>query len=79
MNGQDGEGEFLYELHAEVDLELIEVAASHPEQEERLPIEEWLFDPADAERAAVGLRGVRDAVEALEDLLLQDESPDDAA
>ncbi|MEU6998718.1 hypothetical protein [Nonomuraea sp. NPDC046570] len=67
MSTPNGENEFLYELHVEVEAELIAVRASHPEEEMRLSVTEWLFDPTDAEREEIGLRGLRDAVEALED------------
>lgn len=67
MSTPSGENEFLYELHVEVEAELTITEASHPEEEMRLPVTEWLFDPTDAERETIGLRGLRDAVEVLED------------
>ncbi|NRQ32373.1 hypothetical protein HII36_11055 [Nonomuraea sp. NN258] len=67
MSTPSGENEFLYELHVEVEAELTAVAASHPEEELSLPVTEWLYDPADAERDEIGLRGILDAIEVLED------------
>ncbi|MFI7454735.1 hypothetical protein ACIBQX_45190 [Nonomuraea sp. NPDC049714] len=67
MTAPNGDNEFLYELQAEVEVELIHVEASRPEQEFDLPVSEWLFDPTDVEREEIGLRGLLDAVEVLED------------
>ncbi|WP_431934524.1 hypothetical protein [Nonomuraea jabiensis] len=53
----------LYDVEAEVTL----VESSHPQEATELPVSEWLFDPTDAEREEIGLRGLLDAVEALED------------
>ncbi|MEV1177373.1 hypothetical protein [Nonomuraea sp. NPDC049784] len=57
----------LYELEVEVVAELTMAESSHPEEAMRLPVTEWLFDPADVQREEVGLRGLLGAVEALED------------
>ncbi|GIH28094.1 hypothetical protein Aph01nite_64040 [Acrocarpospora phusangensis] len=59
--------EFLYELHAEVELEVTLIERSHAEEAAELPVSEWLYDPADVEREEVGLRGLLDAIEVLED------------
>lgn len=67
MSAPNGENEFLYELQAEVEVELIHAEESRPEQEFDLPVSEWLFDPTDVEREEIGLRGLLDAVEVLED------------
>ncbi|WP_433427811.1 hypothetical protein [Nonomuraea sp. CA-141351] len=67
MSAPSGEDDFLYELQLEVEAEVTLVEASHPEGAAGLPVTEWLFDPTDAEREEVGLRGLLDAVEALED------------
>ncbi|MGV9308977.1 hypothetical protein ACWDLG_36870 [Nonomuraea sp. NPDC003727] len=67
MSTSDSENEFLCELQIEVEAELTIVEASRPEEEMRLPATEWRFDPTDVERTEIGLRGLRDAVEALED------------
>ncbi|MFI6294697.1 hypothetical protein ACIBEJ_24120 [Nonomuraea sp. NPDC050790] len=73
MSTPDGEKEFLRELHVEVEAELTIAEASHPEEELREPITEWLFDPTEAEREEIGLRGLRDAVEVLEEGFLHDD------
>ncbi|MFD0886185.1 hypothetical protein ACFQ08_16695 [Streptosporangium algeriense] len=67
MSAPNSENEFLDELKAEVAIELTLVEASHPEEMAGLPVTDWLYDPADAEREEIGLRGLLDAVEALED------------
>lgn len=60
-------GEFLHGLAAEVEAELEIVENSHPEETAAAPVAEWRFDPVDAERYEVGLRGLLGAVEAVED------------
>ncbi|MEU7746080.1 hypothetical protein [Nonomuraea sp. NPDC049158] len=67
MNTPSGDDGFLYELQVEVEEEVTLVETSRPEEAAELPVTEWLFDPADAEREEIGLRGLLDAVEALED------------
>ncbi|MEV0388501.1 hypothetical protein [Nonomuraea sp. NPDC050643] len=67
MSAPNGENEFLYELRTEVEVELVVAEASHPEEAMELPVTEWLFDPTDVEREEIGLRGLLDAVEVLED------------
>ncbi|GAA3223397.1 hypothetical protein [Nonomuraea helvata] len=62
-----GDGDFLYELEVEVEAEVTLAEASRPEEVAGMPVTEWLFDPTDAEREEIGLRGLLDAVEALED------------
>jgi SAM-dependent methyltransferase len=62
-----GEDDFLHELEVEVEAEVALVEASRPEEVAGLPVTEWLFDPTDAEREEIGLRGLLDAVEVLED------------
>ncbi|MFF3441147.1 hypothetical protein [Streptosporangium sp. NPDC002721] len=66
MGTPTGENGFLYELEVEVEEELTLVESSHPEEAMDLPVTEWLFDPADAQRDEIGLRGLLGAVEALE-------------
>ncbi|MEU7828503.1 MULTISPECIES: hypothetical protein [unclassified Nonomuraea] len=63
----NGENEVLYELHVEIEEELIIAEASHPEEEMERPVTEWLYDPADVEREEIALRVLRDAVVVLED------------
>jgi hypothetical protein len=66
LNAPNGEDEVLYELRAEVEIELIHVEASRPEEEKALPVTDWLFDPMDAEREEIGLRGLLEAIKVLE-------------
>ncbi|KAA9375442.1 hypothetical protein F5972_27170 [Microbispora cellulosiformans] len=67
MSAPSGENDFLHELQIEVEAEVIEVEWSRPEEAAGLPVADWLFDPSDAEREEIALRGLLDAVEALED------------
>jgi hypothetical protein len=62
--GEDG---FLTELEIEVREEVTLTESRLPEEAAGLPVAEWLFDPADAERDRVGLRGLLGAIHALED------------
>jgi len=57
---------FLHELEITVREELTLAETSRP-QEEALPVEERLYEQADAERYDVGLRGLLGAVKAVED------------
>lgn len=62
-----GDGVHLRALEVDVRAELTRVETSDPEGEAAdMPIEDWLFDPADAQREEVGLRSLLGAVEALE-------------
>jgi hypothetical protein len=61
-----GDDTVLRDLDREVRTELTLAERSEPNAETGRPIEEWLFDPADAERAEVGLRSLLGAVEATE-------------
>ncbi|GAA3592870.1 hypothetical protein GCM10022419_089760 [Nonomuraea rosea] len=67
MSASSGENDYLHELQVEVEIELTVAEASRPEEEMELPVTEWLFDPTDVEREEIGLRGLLDAVEVLED------------
>ncbi|GLW12069.1 hypothetical protein Misp01_71970 [Microtetraspora sp. NBRC 13810] len=67
MSVPSGEHGFPYELEIEAEAEVALVEASHPEEVLAKPITDWLFDPVDAERAEIGLRGLLGAVQALED------------
>ncbi|GAA4586112.1 hypothetical protein GCM10023194_31290 [Planotetraspora phitsanulokensis] len=66
MNAANGDNGFLYELEIEVEEEVTLVETSRSEEAAELPVTEWLFDPADADREEMGLRGLLGAVEALE-------------
>ena len=58
--------ESLRGLEVEVEAELTIAESSHPEETADAPLSEWRYDPADAERYEVGLRGLLGAVEAVE-------------
>ena len=59
---------FLHELEHNVRAELTLAEAGQPEEQAAgAPIDEWLIDPADAQRDEVGLRSLLGAVEAMEE------------
>jgi hypothetical protein len=66
MSTPTGDDDSLYELHFELEAEISLAESSHPEEAADLPISDWLFDPTDVEREEIGLRGLLDAVDALE-------------
>jgi hypothetical protein len=59
--------ETLHGLEVDVEAELAIAESSHPEETAAAPLDEWRYDPIDAERYEVGLRGLLGAVEAVED------------
>ena len=61
------ENEFLHGLEVDIKAELAITGSSPPENVFDTPATEWLYDPTDAERYEVGLHGLLDAVEAVED------------
>jgi hypothetical protein len=66
MSIPTGDNAFLYELELTVTTELTQAETNPPEEEAvGVPIDEWLSDPADAQRYEVGLRNLLGAVEAL--------------
>ena len=68
MNIPTGDNAFLHELELNVSTELTQAETGQPEEEAvGVPIDEWLLDPADAQRYEIGLRNLLGAVEALED------------
>ena len=67
MSTPDNE-EFLHGLEIEVEAELDIAESSHPKDAARTPVTEWQFDPTDAERYEVNLRGLLGAVEAVEEV-----------
>ncbi|MEV6157006.1 hypothetical protein AB0L53_42365 [Nonomuraea sp. NPDC052129] len=67
MSAPSGEDDSLHELEIEIEAEVILAESSHPEEAVSLSVTEWLFDPTDVEREEIGLRGLLDAVEVLED------------
>ena len=68
MSTPTGGNAFLSALELTVRTELTLAETSQPAEEALgVPIEEWLSDPADAQRYEVALRSLLGAVEALED------------
>ena len=68
MSIPTGDHAFLHELELTVRTELTLAETGSPEEEAiSVPIDEWLSDPADAERYEIGLRGLLGAIEAEED------------
>ncbi|MFC4112183.1 hypothetical protein [Nonomuraea zeae] len=67
MSTPSGENESLRELEIEIEAEVTLVESSHAEEAVNLSVTEWLFDPTEVEREEIGLRGLLDAVEVLED------------
>jgi hypothetical protein len=68
MSIPTGDNAFLHELELNVSAELTQAETGQPEDEAvDVPIDEWLLDPADAQRYEVGLRNLLGAVDALED------------
>jgi hypothetical protein len=64
----DDNDAFLHELEHGVRAELTLAEAGQPdEQAASAPIDEWLIDPADAQREEIGLRNLLGAVEAMEE------------
>ena len=68
MSTPIGENSFLHELELNVSTELTLAGSGQPEEEAvDLSMDEWLFDPADAQRYEIGLHNLLGAVEALEE------------
>jgi hypothetical protein len=68
MSTPTGDNAFLHALELNVRIELTLAETSQPwEQAVRVPIDEWLSDPADDQHYEVSLRSLLGAVEALED------------
>ncbi len=53
-----GDNDFVQELAVDVEAEITIAEASHVEDVAATPVTEWRFDPVDAERYEVGLRGL---------------------
>jgi hypothetical protein len=63
-----GDNAFPHELEVDVRAELTLAETGQPyEEAARVPIDEWLSDPADDQRYEINLRSLLGAVEALED------------
>jgi hypothetical protein len=59
MSIPTGDNAFLYELELTVTTELTQAETNQPEEEAvGVPIDEWLSDPADAQRYEIGLRNL---------------------
>ncbi|ONI92771.1 hypothetical protein ALI22I_02100 [Saccharothrix sp. ALI-22-I] len=68
MSTPTGDNAFLHDLELTVRAELAETEAGRSEEEAvGVPVEEWLSDPTEVQRYEVGLRGLLDAVEAVEE------------
>ena len=68
MSTPAGDKAFLHALELNVRTELTLAETSQPwEEAVRVPIDEWLSDPADDQRHEAALRSLLGAVEALED------------
>ena len=68
MSTPTGDNAFLHALEINVRTELTLAETGQPwEEAVRVPIDEWLSDPADDQRYEVGLRSLLGAVETLED------------
>ena len=67
MSTPNGDNGHLHKLEIELETEVAEAVASHPEEQAGLPAVEWLFDPTDVEREEISLRGLIDAVRVLEE------------
>jgi hypothetical protein len=58
---------FLHGLERNVRAELTAIETSRPEDALAVPNDEWMFDPAEAQREEAGVRSLLGAVKALED------------
>jgi hypothetical protein len=68
MSTPSGDSAFLHELEINVTAELTEAETSLPAGEAASePIDEWMFDPAYAQREEAGLRSLLGAVRSLEE------------
>lgn len=68
----------LHGLEIEIEAELAIVETSDPPDVTATPVTEWLSDPTDGERYEISLRGLLDAVEALEDAVFPNTEPEDS-
>jgi hypothetical protein len=68
MTTPAGDGAFLRELEVTIRTDLADAETTVTEEEAiAVPVDQWQFDPEDAERYEIGLRSLFGAVEALED------------
>ncbi|MEV5569849.1 hypothetical protein AB0L06_07360 [Spirillospora sp. NPDC052269] len=66
MSRPTGDNEFEVEFEAEIEVELSLTESSDAGWVAGLPVAEWAFDPADAEREEIGLRNLLGAARELE-------------
>lgn len=66
----------LHGLEIEIEAELAIVEVSSPPDVTDTPVTEWLVDPTEAERYEISLRGLLDAVEAMEDAVFPNTEPE---
>jgi hypothetical protein len=59
-------GDFLHELHSEVEADLSMVESGRPREAVMVPPSDWTTDPAEIEREEIGLRSLLGAVETME-------------
>ncbi len=69
------EYESLRGLEIEIEAELVIAESSYPRDVSDTPITDWLSDPTDGERYEIGLRGLLDAVKAVEDAIFPNAEP----
>jgi hypothetical protein len=68
MTTPAGDGAFLRELEVTIRTDLADAETTVTEEEAiAVPVDQWQFDPEDAERYEIGLRDLLGAVEVLEE------------
>jgi hypothetical protein len=68
MTTPAGDGAFLRELEVTIRADLADAETTVTEEEAiAVPVDQWQFDPEDAERYEIGLRDLLGAVEVLEE------------
>lgn len=76
MTTPTGDHPFLHELELTVRTELTQAETNQPDEYATLvPPDQWLLDPADAQRDEVGLRNLLGAIETMEGAPQRDEPP----
>ena len=71
-----GEYESLRRLEIEIEAELTLAGSGYQQDVPDTPVTEWLVDPTDGDRYEVGLRGLLDAVNAVEDAMFPNAGPE---
>jgi hypothetical protein len=68
MTTPAGDGAFLRELEVTIRTDLADAETTVTEEEAiAVPVDQWQFDPEDAQRYEIGLRDLLGAVEVLEE------------